>query len=672
VIAVHYEVTDRVENRRKRERSEERLRQTEEQLVRAMTVSKVGFFDWDLRGHLIHLNRQMRSDWGLDNDMLTAEELEAVIHPDDQAAMQDRVRLATAQHAPFAAQCRVIRPRDQKIIWIEVQGETTYDDESRPLRLFGTSRNITERKEAELKLFAEKHKFEVIFRDSPAPMALCKGADFIFELVNPQFEKFFQDRQFISKTLDEALPELADQPFLDLVRRVYESGQTFSAREFHLKIARCQGGPLEDCYLDFSFTRILDDEGKPYGVFSHIVNVTDRIKARDEAQAASLSKSHFLANMSHEIRTPLAAILGFSALLRDPQLPESEREVFVDTIVRNGQALTRLIDDILDLAKVEAGRLEMEVLDFSLPGLIQEVLLLFRDRAQQKKLQLGADIRPGVPERIASDPLRLRQILVNLVGNAVKFTAKGFVVIVVHAARHENAWKICIEVQDSGIGLTPEQSERLFQPFTQADHSTTRKYGGTGLGLALSQRLAEALGGRIRIAASEAGKGSTFCVDFLAGEARTAAESNRKAVAQTVDPLQLQGVRVLVVDDSPDNLFLVKNFLAKSGAIVATAASGQQALELAAAHSYDLILLDIQMPELDGYQTLKLLREQGVQKPIVALTAHAMADERQHTQQAGFHAHLTKPLDALELVATVARLVQPPSNPWLEEHELQA
>jgi PAS domain S-box-containing protein len=672
VIAVHYEVTDRVVNRRRRERSEERLRQTEEQLVHAMTVSKVGFFDWDFRGHLIHMNRQMRKDWGLDESLLTPDELEALIHPDDRTAMQTGIRLAIEQHTPYAAHCRVVRSHDKKVIWIEIQGEITYDDENRPLRFFGTSRNITERKEAELKLFAEKHKFEVIFRDSPAPMALCKGEDFIFELVNPQFENFFQDRHFLGKTLHEALPELADQPFLDLVRKVYESGETFSAREFLVKIARCEGGHLEDCFLDFSFTRILDDEGKPYGVFSHIVNVTDRIKARDEARAASLSKSHFLANMSHEIRTPLAAILGFSALLRDPQLPESEREVFVDTIVRNGESLTRLIDDILDLAKVEAGRLEMEVLDFSLPGLIQEVLLLFRDRAQQKKLQLSADIRSGVPERIASDPLRLRQILVNLLGNAVKFTAKGFVEIVVQAAWQVGAWRICIEVKDSGIGLTPEQRERLFQPFTQADHSTTRKYGGTGLGLALSQRLAEALGGRISIAASEAGKGSTFRLEFVAGEARPATEPSRKAPAQVMDPLQLHGVRVLVVDDSPDNLFLVKNFLAKSGAVVATAASGQQALELAAAHSYELILLDIQMPEMDGYQTLKRLREQDFQKPIVALTAHAMADERQHTQEAGFHAHLTKPLDAVELVATVARLARPSSNVWLGGNDLQA
>jgi CheY-like chemotaxis protein len=254
----------------------------------------------------------------------------------------------------------------------------------------------------------------------------------------------------------------------------------------------------------------------------------------------------------------------------------------------------------------------------------------------------------------------------------VKFTAKGFVEIVVQAAWQVGAWRICIEVKDSGIGLTPEQRERLFQPFTQADHSTTRKYGGTGLGLALSQRLAEALGGRISIAASEAGKGSTFRLEFVAGEARPATEPSRKAPAQVMDPLQLHGVRVLVVDDSPDNLFLVKNFLAKSGAVVATAASGQQALELAAAHSYELILLDIQMPEMDGYQTLKRLREQDFQKPIVALTAHAMADERQHTQEAGFHAHLTKPLDAVELVATVARLARPSSNVWLGGNDLQA
>ncbi len=667
VIAVYYEVTDRVVHRTKRERSEQRLRQTEEQLIRAIKVSKVGFFDWDLQNHLIHLNRQMRLDWGTEADTLTPEELDGLIHPDDRESTQAAGREAVVQHKPFATQCRIIRSSDRKVVWIEVQGEITYDDENRPLRFFGTSRNITERKEAELKLSAEKHKFEVIFKDSPAPMALWRGADFIFELVNPQFEKFFQGRNFEGRSLMEAIPELANQPFIGFFQKVFETGQTFSAQEFPTMVARCAGGPLEECYLDFSLTRIMDDEGKPYGVFSHVVNVTDKVKARDEARAASLSKSHFLANMSHEIRTPLAAILGFSALLRDPQLPESEREVFVDTIVRNGEALTRIIDDILDLAKVEAGRLEMEMLDFSLPSLIQEVLLLFKDRVQQKHLMLTADISPEVPLRIASDPLRLRQILVNLIGNAVKFTPEGRVEVVVGAQRDNQDWKITIEVKDTGIGLSHEQSARLFQPFTQADHTTTRKFGGTGLGLALSQRLAEALGGHITIPFSEPGKGSNFCLEFHAHEASTVLEPEKKSPATPVESYQLRGLRVLAVDDSPDNLFLVKSFLARSGAIVTTATSGHQAIDLMVTHAYDIILLDIQMPEMDGYQTIEILKNKGFKGPVVALTAHAMADERHHTQRAGFDAHLTKPLDALELVATVARLARPASTNWAGE-----
>ncbi|WP_176736407.1 PAS domain-containing protein [Oligoflexus tunisiensis] len=665
VIALHYDVTDQVQHRMRRELSERRLKQTEDQLSRAAIVSKVGFFDWDMRQNLIHLNRQMRLDWGTDAESYTPDELEAMIHVGDLEQIRAAGRRAIAERCSYATQCRVVRPSDHKIVWVEVQGEITYDDDNKPLRFFGTSRNITERKEAELKLSAEKHKFEVIFREAPASMALWKGPDFVFELVNPQFERFFQGRQFIGKTLCEALPEFLDQPFLNLLRQVYETGKTFVASEFPAKVARCKGGPLEDCYLDFSLARIHDDMGQPYGVFSHTVNVTDKVRARDEARAASLSKSHFLANMSHEIRTPLAAILGFSALLRDPNLPDSEREVFVDTIVRNGQALTRIIDDILDLAKVEAGRLEMEHLEFSLPELIDEVLLLFKDRVQQKHLQLTADIAADVPERIASDPLRLRQILVNLVGNAVKFTNKGSVQILCRAAKHGDGFDLTIDTRDTGIGLSPEQKERLFQPFAQADQSTTRKFGGTGLGLALSQRLAEALGGRITIPHSAPGQGSTFSLQFKVQEATTTAEPQLKGPAPSMDAYQLRGVRVLAVDDSPDNLFLVKSFLAKSGAIVATAADGRHAIELAGTHAYDIILLDIQMPEMDGYQTIQKLREQGFKNPIVALTAHAMVDERHHTQQAGFNAHLTKPLDALELIATVSRLARCPPAVWM-------
>ncbi|HYX31536.1 MAG TPA: response regulator [Oligoflexus sp.] len=659
VIAIHSEVTDRVINRTRMARSELRLKQTEEQLSRAMTVSKVGFFDWDLRLDQIHLNRQMRLDWGTNAESLTPDELEAMIHPDDREQTRAVGRAAIANHTPYSTQCRVVRATDKKVFWIEVQGEITYDDDNRPLRFFGTSRNITERKEAELKLSAEKHKFEVIFRDSPAPMSLWRGPGFVFELANPQFEKFFEGRDLIGKALDEALPEFKEQPVFELFRQVYNTGETFIAQEFPAKVVRSAGGSLEDCYVDFSLTRIQDDEGKPYGVFSHWVNVTDKVKARDEARAASLSKSHFLANMSHEIRTPLAAILGFTALLRDPQLPNAERDVFVDTIMRNGQALTRIIDDILDLAKVEAGRLEMETLDFSLPELIDEIMLLFKDRVRQKNLELSADIEASVPERITSDPLRLRQILVNLVGNAIKFTAKGTVHINCHARPVEDALLITIDVKDTGIGLSSEQITRLFQPFAQADNSTTRKFGGTGLGLALSQRLAEALGGRIDIPFSAPGLGSVFCVQFKACEATAPYEPQIKTPLPSIDSIELRGLRVLAVDDSPDNLFLVKNFLAKSGALVTTAGDGRHAIDLASAQPFDIILLDIQMPEMDGYQVFQTLRANSFKKPIVALTAHAMVDERQHTQRAGFNAHLTKPLDALELVATVARLAHP-------------
>jgi CheY-like chemotaxis protein len=275
---------------------------------------------------------------------------------------------------------------------------------------------------------------------------------------------------------------------------------------------------------------------------------------------------------------------------------------------------------------------------------------------------LTTDIKPGVPERIASDPLRLRQILVNLVSNAVKFTSKGRVDLIVEASRVLEEWRVKIEVRDTGIGLTAEQSARLFQPFAQADHTTTRKFGGTGLGLALSQRLAEALGGRISIPYTEPNKGSIFCVEFIAHEARTTEDQAKIPAPVPLDSVQLRGLRVLAVDDSPDNLFLVKSFLARSGALVATATNGRYAIDLAMSHSYDIILLDIQMPEMDGYQAIQILRERGFQRPIVALTAHAMVDERQHTQKAGFDAHLTKPLDALDLVTTVARLARPTAN----------
>ena len=380
-------------------------------------------------------------------------------------------------------------------------------------------------------------------------------------------------------------------------------------------------------------------------------------EARTMAEQANATKSAFLANMSHEIRTPLNAILGYSSLLRDTALTSEERLSFISTIERNGKGLIRIIDDILDLAKVEAGKIDIEYTEFSLYDLINEAVDLFRDIAQRKNISLSLSYEPSIPRSIYSDPSRLRQIVINIIGNAVKFTSQGGVEISVGGlgdTETANSYLFQIKVKDSGPGLNQEQKERIFQPFMQADNSITRRFGGTGLGLVLSKRLAEALCGSIDITQFDLGKGCTFVVTFPArysdvSTKTTSASSNSiQLITRSIDK-----VRVLLVDDAIDNLRLAKRLLERNGALVDTASDGIDAIEKAMGGTYDIILMDIQMPTMDGYEAMAILRARGCQLPILALTAHAMLEERAKSIAAGFNGHLSKPFNLDELVQAI-------------------
>jgi PAS domain S-box-containing protein len=384
------------------------------------------------------------------------------------------------------------------------------------------------------------------------------------------------------------------------------------------------------------------------------------LAAKEVADRANQTKSSFLANMSHEIRTPLGAILGYTDILKDRNLDPAERQQFLDTISRNGKALTRIIDDILDLAKVESGKLEIEKVEFSFLDLIDDVMDLFRERTRSKGIFLRSQASSHIPKRIVSDPTRLRQILINIVGNAVKFTDSGGVTIEVEAAVDGGSeTEFQIHVCDSGIGISEEEQTRLFQPFAQADNSTTRKFGGTGLGLILSKRLASALGGDVRVRANTPNPGSKFTVSFTAviskkSVSEAAVEAKPKHGSESANILD--GIRVLLADDSKDNQFLVVRMLTRFGAIVETADDGVQAFRAGVNGNFDIVLMDIQMPKMDGYEATRSLREAGFEKPIIALTAHAMAEERSKSKAAGCDEHLTKPLNQDELIDAIQSL----------------
>ena len=394
-------------------------------------------------------------------------------------------------------------------------------------------------------------------------------------------------------------------------------------------------------------------------------------KAKAAAEAAAQAKSEFLANMSHEIRTPMTAILGFTdVLLEDGNHAEApqERAVAAQTVKRNGQYLLSVLNDILDLSKIEAGRMTVERIACEPCRVVADVASLMRVRADAKGLSLQIEYTGAVPATVRTDPTRLRQILINLIGNAIKFTEHGEVRLIIGLREDGPQPVLQFDVVDTGLGMSTDEVARLFQPFTQADTSTTRKFGGTGLGLTISKRLAEMLGGTIMVVETSPGAGTRFQVAVetgpLEGVPMIADPMSATVVAHTGEggapagePL-LGGCHILLAEDGPDNQRLVSHVLEKAGATVTVVENGEFAVKTALAarageRPFDVILMDMQMPIMDGYKATRLLRQEGYTGAIIALTAHAMSCDRELCVSCGCDEYVSKPIDRPALIETI-------------------
>lgn len=454
-----------------------------------------------------------------------------------------------------------------------------------------------------------------------------------------------------------------DRSKLDRLRESLRSGQMFKDEIINYSK---QG---KEYVLDISIIPIKDAQGNitHFAAIERDITVrkmfeNELLRAKKKAEEANKAKGDFLANMSHELRTPMNGVLGMANLLRDTKL-NTEQHGYVDTLCHSGESLLMLLNDILDFSKIEAGELTLEEIPFNLNGLLHETVRLLEPLAKKKGLEISYYYASSTPDCVVGDPARIRQIVTNLLGNAIKFTENGSVRLGIGSRRTDNGVELEFRIDDTGIGIKAENLKKIFHKFTQADESTTRRFGGTGLGLTICKLLVEEMGGEIGVE-STYGKGSSFwfCLPLaIASEEETSRimGENKHAKEELREKLkEFSRQRVLVVDDHPINLFFAKKLLAKFGlSSVDTAESGKDALNLIENGRYDLVITDCQMPEMDGYEVARIIRKdlKNTHMPVIAMTANAMVGDKDKCIAAGMDDYISKPINESRMAEVLAK-----------------
>ncbi len=622
----------------------------------------------DLGGVYLFANHAAREFTGIGD--IVGRSVREIFRPDEAEAMIASDREVVERGAPITRQY-TIRPADGEKRFMEVVKVPILGEDGKPWGVVGISRDITERSEAQSRL-RESERFLRLVIDNIPQSLFWKDRDGVYLGGNRQL-LVDTGKTDVRGLVDSDMPWTDDQAtfYRSCDQRVMSTGTP----EFDI-IERSTDASGRERWMKTTKIPLRNTAGEVVGVLGSAEDITELKlmqakleQARDAAEAANRAKSEFLANMSHEIRTPMTAIIGYAELLETGEIEDERKAEFISVIRRNGEHLLHIINDVLDLSRVEAGRMTIDEAAALLPDLLRDSVFLMSARAEQKGVALGLVYNSPIPETILTDPTRFRQILMNMVGNAIKFTERGSVAVEVELDVTDGAEILTIDVIDTGHGIQPQDAERLFLPFEQADASSTRRFGGSGLGLAISRRFAELLGGDVYLVDSQPGAGSRFRfqlpVQAPGGLRLVAHDSLWTSPSREQTPREeslpaLQG-RVLLAEDGPDNQRLLAHHLRSFGLKVCLASDGREAIDLvlkaAETRPYDLVLMDMQMPVVDGYQATRSLREVGVQTPIVALTAHAMRGDRGRCLDEGCNDYATKPISKRDLHALCARFL---------------
>jgi PAS domain S-box-containing protein len=647
----------------------EKLRESERRFQALANLAPTGIFRTDTDGNCTYVNAAWLRITALREGEWENDGWARALHPDDRIRVFESWSEAVRERRDFRSEFRFEHP-DGTSAWVDVLGRPEIADDGGVLGFIGVTIDITERRKMEEELNA---------REAQLTLLANNATDAVFRLAldgcclyaSPSARSLLEidpakliGAQMIDRFHPEDAPLVADA-FADLGAGRVENC-LIAYRSERLRF------PGEFRWLEANCGLVRDPEtGEPREVIASIRDVSatkaleqDLTLARERAEEAALAKSAFLANMSHEIRTPMNGVIGFTELLLADDLGDVQRNQ-IQLIAESGRAMMRLLNDILDMSKIEAGQMRIANEPVDLRHMIRSSARLMEPVARSKHLDLIIDVEDAIPQRILGDPLRIRQILLNLIGNAVKFTEQGSVRVRAGVESGESDTMLRFDVEDTGVGIPAERLEHIFQQFTQADDSIARRFGGSGLGLTISSQLAGLMGGAIEVS-SELGKGTVFMVRLPLRLPDTRIEpSSERSIARPQRGVSGSAPRVLIAEDHDINQELILAMARRAGMAPSLAADGAQAVAmvLQAAESgtpFDLVLMDIQMPVIDGLQATRQLRRQGITPdvlPIVALTANAYAEDVSACLAAGMQAHMSKPVRLRDLRDILSRFV---------------